>query len=87
MNDVLGDGTVSYNLSTNSLTFENAVIEHDYVIVYSLVDLRINLIGENNVGLYENYGFELMKEALISNTMVAHHSIVRNYREEKENHV
>ena len=45
--DVLGDGTVSYNDYENVLTFTNAVIENDYVIVYSLVDLKIELVGEN----------------------------------------
>lgn len=45
--DVLGDGKVSYSVSTNTLTFDNAVIEYDYVIVYSTVDLKINLVGEN----------------------------------------
>ena len=45
--DILGDGTVSYNDFENTLTFTNAVIENDYVIVYSLIDLRIKLVGEN----------------------------------------
>lgn len=45
--DVLGDGTVSYDTSRNTLTFTNAVIENDYVVVYSLVDLEIELVGEN----------------------------------------
>ena len=47
-NDVLGDGTVSYSASTNTLTFNNAVIEHSSAVVYSEIDFRINLIGENN---------------------------------------
>ena len=45
--DILGDGTVSYDDYNNTLTFTNAVIENDYVIVYSLVDLKIELVGEN----------------------------------------
>ena len=45
--DILGDGTVSYDDYENMLTFKNAVIENDYVIVYSLVDLKIELVGEN----------------------------------------
>ena len=45
--DILGDGTVSYDDYENVLTFTNAVIENDYVIVYSLVDLKIELVGEN----------------------------------------
>ena len=45
--DILGDGAVSYDAFNNVLAFENAVIEDDYVIVYSLIDLKIKLIGEN----------------------------------------
>ena len=45
--DVLGDGTVSYRPSSNTLTFQNALIELDSAIVQSEVDLRIRLIGEN----------------------------------------
>ena len=45
--DILGDGTVSYHAGTNTLTFDNAVIECDTAIVQSKVDLKINLIGEN----------------------------------------
>ena len=47
--DILGNGSVSYNASTNTLTFNNAVIEQDYAIVYSLIDLKIDLIGEMNL--------------------------------------
>ena len=45
--DILGDGSVSYNDYSNTLTFTNAVIENDNVIVYSLIDLKIELVGEN----------------------------------------
>ena len=45
--DILGDGTVSYNASTNTLTFQNALIESDHAIVGSEIDLRIKLVGEN----------------------------------------
>ena len=45
--DVLGDGTVTYRPSSNTLTFQNALIELDSAIVQSEVDLRIRLIGEN----------------------------------------
>ena len=45
--DVLGDGTVFYQVSSNSLTFRDAVIDTEYAAVYSLIDLRINLVGEN----------------------------------------
>ena len=45
--DIFGDGTVSYDDYENLLTFTNAVIENNYVILYSLVDIRIELVGEN----------------------------------------
>ena len=45
--DILGDGTVSYHASSNTLTFDHAVIETDTTIVYSTIDLAIELIGEN----------------------------------------
>lgn len=45
--DILGDGKVSYNAYSNMLTFDNAVIEFDYTIIYSQIDLSVNLIGEN----------------------------------------
>lgn len=45
--DVLGDGTVSYNPVSNTLTLNNANIEHDYAIILSVIDLKIELIGEN----------------------------------------
>ena len=45
--DVLGDGTVCYDPYNNILTFNNATIEYEYNVVYSSIDLTINLIGEN----------------------------------------
>ena len=45
--DILGDGKVSYNAYSNILTFNNAVIEFDYAIIYSQIDLSVNLVGEN----------------------------------------
>ena len=45
--DILGDGTVSYNPFYNILAFENAVIESDKSIVASVKDIGILLIGEN----------------------------------------
>lgn len=45
--DVLGDGTVSYDPSSNMLILNNAVIEHDDTIIHSEQDLQIHLIGEN----------------------------------------
>jgi hypothetical protein len=45
--DILGDGTVYYDESNNILTFNNATIEHENTVVYSEIDLHIQLIGEN----------------------------------------
>ena len=45
--DILGDGTVYYDESNNILTFNNATIESEDTIVYSKIDLHIQLIGEN----------------------------------------
>jgi hypothetical protein len=45
--DILGDGTVYYDESNNILTFNNATIEYEKTVVYSEIDLHIQLIGEN----------------------------------------
>ena len=45
--DILGDGTVYYDESNNTLTFNNATIEYKNTVVYSEIDLHIQLIGEN----------------------------------------
>ena len=45
--DILGDGTVRYDIYNQTLTFENAVIESKNSIIYTAVDLNVNLIGEN----------------------------------------
>ena len=47
--DILGDGTVSYNASNNVLTLNNATIEYADTVVYSTIDLHIQLIGENKI--------------------------------------
>ena len=47
--DILGDGTVSYNSSNNVLIFNNATIECEDTVVYSTIDLHIQLIGENKI--------------------------------------
>ena len=47
--DVLGDGTVYYDPTNKILTFDNATIESQDTVVYSLIDLHIQLIGENKV--------------------------------------
>ena len=45
--DILGDGTVYYDESNNILTFNNATIEYENTVVYSVNELHIQLIGEN----------------------------------------
>ena len=47
--DVLGDGTVSYDEKNNVLTFNNATIEYKNTVVYSEIDLHIQLVGENKI--------------------------------------
>ena len=47
--DILGDGSVSYDSSNNVLTFNGATIECEDTVVYSTVDLHIQLIGENKI--------------------------------------
>ena len=45
--DILGDGTVYYDATNNILTFDNATIASDDAILYSSIDLNIQLVGEN----------------------------------------
>ena len=45
--DILGDGTVSYDSANNILIFDNATIESNDAVVYSKIDLNIHLVGEN----------------------------------------
>jgi hypothetical protein len=47
--DVLGDGTVSYDEKNNILTLNNATIEYVNTVVYSEIDLHIQLVGENKI--------------------------------------
>ena len=47
--DVLGDGTVYYDSTNKLLTLNNATIESEDTVVYSMIDLHIQLIGENKV--------------------------------------
>ena len=55
--DILGDGTVYYNENNNILTLNNATIEYEDTVVYSKIDLHIQLIGENKlVCTNEDYG-------------------------------
>ena len=56
--DILDDGTVHYDSYNNILTFENATIESENVIVFSMSDLNIELIGENKfICTSEDYSF------------------------------
>ena len=55
--DILGDGTVYYNANNNILVLDNATIESDDTVVYSKIDLHIQLIGENKlICTNEEYG-------------------------------
>ena len=47
--DILGDGTVYYDVFNNILTFNNATIESKEWPLYSKKDLNIELIGENKI--------------------------------------
>ena len=47
--DILGDGTVYYDSTNKMLTLNNATIESEDTVVYSMIDLHIQLIGENKV--------------------------------------
>lgn len=55
--DILGDGTVYYNANNNILVLDNATIESEDTVVYSKIDLHIQLIGENKlICTNEKYG-------------------------------
>ena len=55
--DILGDGTVYYDANNNILVFNNATIASEDTVVYSKIDLHIQLIGENKfVCTNEGYG-------------------------------
>ena len=60
--DILGDGTVSYDPETETLTFQDAYIEAaGYAILKSEMPLTVNILGENefysdDTGEYD-YGF------------------------------
>lgn len=47
--DILGDGTVRYDSTNKLLTLDNATIESEDTVVYSMIDLHIELIGENKL--------------------------------------
>lgn len=53
LDDVFGDGTVSYNINTNTLTLNNATIisedENPAIIYSSEGELKIMLVGNNTV--------------------------------------
>ena len=70
--DVLGDGTVSYNASTHTLTLNNAVInEPDNGGIWSDLgsDLTIELIGNNILGpMDDGFGFYVEDNTIITGT-------------------
>ena len=47
--DILGNGTVYYDESKNILTLNNATVEYEDTVLYSKIDLHIELIGENKL--------------------------------------
>ena len=55
--DILGDGTVHYDANNNILVLDNATIASEDTVVYSKIDLHIELIGENKlICTNEEYG-------------------------------
>ena len=63
MNDVLGDGTVSYDPETNTLTLNDANIEttRDIGLLAKRADLKVNLIGENSIRTSDVPGLQFRK--------------------------
>ena len=61
--DVLGDGTVSFDPETNTLTLDNANIDttEDIGLLAKRVDLKVNLIGENSIRTSEVPGLLFRK--------------------------
>lgn len=53
--DILGDGSVYYDAVNNILVLDNAEIKYDYSVIYSRVDLMINLVGENKFIMSGDY--------------------------------
>ena len=47
--DILGDGTVFYDASNNVLVLNNATIEYEDTVVYSTIDLHIQLLDLDNL--------------------------------------
>ena len=72
--DILGDGTVHYDANNNILVLDNATIASEDTVVYSKIDLHIELIGENKlICTNEEYGvgiyagdYNLNKDAVVS---------------------
>ncbi len=57
--DILGDGTMSYDPTTNVLTMNNVYIEdatHNVIIISDIHGLKINLIGTNYIYNYSSNG-------------------------------
>lgn len=68
-NDILSDGTVTYDGASNTLTLNNATINTAYDMygsklgIYARNNLNINLVGTNSItssdaGMYSSYGIE-----------------------------
>lgn len=47
--DVFGDGTVVYNKAANTLILNNADLECEGAVLFSRIDLNVELIGENKL--------------------------------------
>lgn len=47
--DVFGDGTVVYNKAANTLILNNADLECEGTVLFSRIDLNVELIGENKL--------------------------------------
>ena len=63
MEDVLGDGSVSYDPATKTLTLDGADIESETAVgIYTKTDnLKVNLIGENSITVGENVGMRILR--------------------------
>ena len=61
--NVMGDGTVSFDPETNTLTLNGANIEttEDIGLLATTADLKVNLIGENTITTGDNIGVQFKK--------------------------
>lgn len=56
MDDVLGDGTVSFDAKTNTLTLNNYTYNGDDIAVYAAASLNIELVGRSTISTSQ-HGF------------------------------